>query len=850
MYDFVCADCDQDTLNLALVQYQFTQGEHEVKVAPHGNSRSKGGYMRTMPSVISKLKAASSQMTPKRAIDFSHDQQGGICGASSAGLLPRSRQQVKDMRRKTQHDDPLFSVMYMCKSEEGKGKNSFVRLVNAAPFPMMVLAYDATLHDLQRFCTGPSKFSIFGVDPTFSLGDFDVTVTTYQHLMLSSQQASNYPVFIGPMFVHVKKDFPACHFFSSALIGLQPSLVDLRAFGTDGEAALVNALSVSFPKACHLRCFLHFKGNIEQKLKELRIPGDVARKFVEDIMGKPLHFVLGLVDASDPAHLDELLSKLENVWNKREEPFNSPPVFFSWFKRYERDVIANSMTRETRIKAGLGNPPRPYYTNEVESKNNILKQHVRYKSSELPTFVDSMKELLEAQQKEIEKSIVGQGEYRIRSEYKMYAVDQTKWYTLSETQRRKCVEKFMKADVAPSKGSPCGLPDASNPLNQLPLPPHFVKDVWAKAARLVSGDNLLVQCPGESMSWMVQSEKTDRPHLVKPAKKIGGFLCDEQCLGYKCSKVCSHTVAVALKTGNIDAFVKWFHGMKRPAMEFNVTALAGADKPAGTGRKRKGISKKGSAHLQSVCSSVPDCAWTYDSGVGDVMGDFMGNPGTSEPASVALCPPSPPGSSRSPMPVAPCQPEMPQNPPQVHRSTVDATALSQTPRVTHPKAGAHQNCSSIPGTIQVSNSTVQIGAYRPTSVPRAPHEGAPALNKVAIQQSRPAVDSPFWVAFLFGNVSRCNGCKGKIQRLDGKPLPPPDDLVLGHKEFVVFINPKSGRFEQSWDKRNVYYHPRMACVAPNFLDFDPQQHIRVGNDVKARLGPEHIRHLQTEFNIV
>ena len=78
MYDFVCADCAQDTLNLALVQYQFTQGEHEVKVAPHGNSRSKGGYMRTMPSVMSKLRAASSQMTPKRAIDFSHDQQGGI----------------------------------------------------------------------------------------------------------------------------------------------------------------------------------------------------------------------------------------------------------------------------------------------------------------------------------------------------------------------------------------------------------------------------------------------------------------------------------------------------------------------------------------------------------------------------------------------------------------------------------------------------------------------------------------------------------------------------------------------------------------------------------------------------
>ena len=57
----------------------------------------------------------------------------------------------------------------MCKAEEGKGKEPFVRLVNA-PYPMMLLAYDYTLDDLHRFCTNESKFSILGVDPIFSLG--------------------------------------------------------------------------------------------------------------------------------------------------------------------------------------------------------------------------------------------------------------------------------------------------------------------------------------------------------------------------------------------------------------------------------------------------------------------------------------------------------------------------------------------------------------------------------------------------------------------------------------------------------------------------------------------------------
>ena len=71
----------------------------------------------------------------------------------------------------------------MCKEEEEKKcKDAFVRMVNAAPFPMMLLAFDYTLDDLVRFCTAPT-FSVFGVDPTFNVGNY-VTVTTYHHLLL------------------------------------------------------------------------------------------------------------------------------------------------------------------------------------------------------------------------------------------------------------------------------------------------------------------------------------------------------------------------------------------------------------------------------------------------------------------------------------------------------------------------------------------------------------------------------------------------------------------------------------------------------------------------------------------
>jgi len=63
------------------------------------------------------------------------------------------------------------------------------------------------------------------------------------------------------------------------------------------------------------------------------------------------------------------------------------------------------MMHPLREQAGLDSPPSPHYTNDVESTNNILKQHVRHKGSQLPEFVESMKSLSTQQRCEIEKAV-------------------------------------------------------------------------------------------------------------------------------------------------------------------------------------------------------------------------------------------------------------------------------------------------------------------------------------------------------------------------------------------------------------------------------------------------------------
>ena len=65
-------------------------------------------------------------------------------------------------------------VMLMCKDCDGSGtEDPFIRLVSGAPEPTTVLSFDWLLQDIDRFCGG--EHTILSVDPTFILGDFDVT---------------------------------------------------------------------------------------------------------------------------------------------------------------------------------------------------------------------------------------------------------------------------------------------------------------------------------------------------------------------------------------------------------------------------------------------------------------------------------------------------------------------------------------------------------------------------------------------------------------------------------------------------------------------------------------------------
>ena len=63
-----------------------------------------------------------------------------------------------------------------------RNEQPFIREVTGAPELHCVLGFDGLLEDLAMFCTEPEDISVFGADPMFNLGRFNVTVTLYRNL--------------------------------------------------------------------------------------------------------------------------------------------------------------------------------------------------------------------------------------------------------------------------------------------------------------------------------------------------------------------------------------------------------------------------------------------------------------------------------------------------------------------------------------------------------------------------------------------------------------------------------------------------------------------------------------------
>jgi hypothetical protein len=101
---------------------------------------------------------------------------------------------------------------------------------------------------------------------------------------------------------------------------------------------------------------------------------------------------------------------------------------------------------------GLGSPPPAFYTNDSESINALLKESNNYKKHQWDIFNENVQ-----QQCEMEKAVIGYGEYQLRPEYSFLAVPEEKWFRMSQDQRQRCIQKLNSCTVRSSDSNSPGI---------------------------------------------------------------------------------------------------------------------------------------------------------------------------------------------------------------------------------------------------------------------------------------------------------------------------------------------------------------------------------------------------------
>ena len=370
--------------------------------------------------------------------------------------------------------------------------------------------------------------------------------------------------------------------------------VTYMACGTDGDKALVEAITHSFPYALQLRCFLHFRRNIQEKLREMGLPSLVSEEFVHDIFGKRTGntFQEGLVDSSSADEVQERLSLLEPIWNARESPHApaSGPQFYAWFCQYQADIVKHHMRKDLREAAGLGCPPANFTTNGSESINSSIKRHVKYKESEWPKFNEAIKQIVSSQHDEVIRALSGCGQYRLCSAFSHYMTSTQEWMKMRPDQRQTIVNNFQKANL-PERSTisvmstnaqcsstscslettTCGLSISAEDSGISTIPLVTLEGMWTKAKELLSHKNAITPAPGNNKkAHMVLSYSQVAPHLIQN-KTDGQYICDDSCLQWKSSQICSHTLAAAQHNSDLSAFLQWY---TQNADNPNISALA------------------------------------------------------------------------------------------------------------------------------------------------------------------------------------------------------------------------------------------------------------------------------------
>ena len=102
--------------------------------------------------------------------------------------------------------------------------------------------------------------------------------------------------------------------------------------------------------------------------------------------------------------------------------------------------MKNKMLRPVRIRAGLRNPPKPFFTNRVECGNSMISSETGHTESAVDKFVGHVQGLSERQARNVRWAIVNKGPYRLHPSLQHFEMAEEDWLLMSREEKDSCIK--------------------------------------------------------------------------------------------------------------------------------------------------------------------------------------------------------------------------------------------------------------------------------------------------------------------------------------------------------------------------------------------------------------------------
>ena len=141
-----------------------------------------------------------------------------------------------------------------------------------------------------------------------------------------------------------------------------------------------------------------------------------------------------------------------------------------------------------------------FTTNKSESMNNVIKQEVQWKGNKLPLLIEHLKSIVARQRSELDKAVIGCGEWNFIYPYDCLKVSDSECFSISQNAKEMHMKKVYncpaRTPVSPvtSKSSPFSVPVEEVNLHR--ISESTVSGIWKKAANiLVSRSEQVLEVP-------------------------------------------------------------------------------------------------------------------------------------------------------------------------------------------------------------------------------------------------------------------------------------------------------------------------------------------------------------------